>query len=79
MENTIQGYGIEQARQYRDGCLKRYEIMAKFPLIGRNQSHIKTNMRRHVHQLHSIYYRVDANKIIIYRIPGPGEKPLRHF
>lgn len=76
---TIQRFGIEQARQYRDGLFKAFEIIAEFPLIGSNQSHIKKNMRCHVHEFHSIYYRVDANEVIIYRILGPGEDPLRIF
>jgi len=30
---TIKRFGIEQARQYRDGLLKAFEIIADFPLI----------------------------------------------
>lgn len=78
-EYTIQHVGIEQAGRYRDGLFKAFEIIADFPLIGSNQSHIKKNMRRHVHEFHSVYYRVDADEVIIYRILGPGEDPLRHI
>jgi toxin ParE1/3/4 len=76
---TIQHFGIEQARLYRDGLFKVFEIITDFPLIGSNQGHIKKNMRWHVHELHSIYYRVDVDEIIIYRILGLGKYPLRHF
>ena len=77
-EYTIRNFGIKQARVYRDGLFKSFEIIALFPLIGSSQQHTKKNIRRHV-QHHSIYYRVDANEIIIYRILGAGEDPLQQL
>ena len=76
---TIQHFGIEQARLYRDGLFKAFEIISDFPLIGTNQNHIMKNIRRHVHELHSVYYRVEGNEILIYRVLGPGEDPLLHL
>jgi len=73
---TIQTFGIKQARLYRDGLFKSFDMIAEFPLIGSNQSHIKKNIRRHVHEYHSIYYRVGKKEVTIYRILGPGEDPL---
>lgn len=76
---TIQRFGIRQASLYRDGLFKALEMIFDFPLIGSDQSQIKKNIRRHVHEFHSIYYRVDANEIFILRILGPGEDPLQHL
>ncbi len=76
---TIQHFGIDQARIYRDGLFKAFEMIGAFPLIGSNQDRIMKNIRRHVHESHSIYYRTNANEIIISRILGPGEDPLRHL
>jgi toxin ParE1/3/4 len=76
---TIQNFGTRQARLYRDGLFKACEMIAEFPLIGSDQSQIKKNIRRHVHESHSIYYRVDGDLIFILRILGPGEDPLRHL
>jgi toxin ParE1/3/4 len=76
---TLQNFGITQARLYRDGLFKVFEMLSDFPLIGSDQSHIKQNVRRHVYESHSIYYRVDTNRIIILRILGPGEDPFRHL
>jgi hypothetical protein len=47
--------------------------------IGNDQSPIKNNIRRHVHEFHSIYYRVDEDEILILRILGPGEDPLHQL
>lgn len=76
---TIQRFGIRQARIYRDGLFKAFEMISEFPLIGSDQSQIKENIRRHVHEQHSIYYRADADGIFILRILGAGEDPLRHL
>lgn len=56
-----------------------FEMIADFPLIGSEQSQIKKNVRRHVYESHAIYYRIDGKGIIILRILGPGEDPLRHL
>ena len=76
---TIKRFGVRQASLYRDGLFKAFEMVADFPLIGSYQSQIKNNIRRHVHEFHSIYYRVDVNEIFILRILGPGKDPLQHL
>jgi toxin ParE1/3/4 len=76
---TINTFGIKQARIYRDGLFKSFEMIADFPLIGSNKNHIKKDIRRHVHEYHSIYYRVDKKGVTIYRILGSGEDPLQSF
>jgi len=76
---TLQNFGLGQARRYRDGLFKTFEMIADFPLIGSDQSPIKKNVRRHVYESHAIYYRIDGKGIIILRILGPGEDPMRHL
>ena len=76
---TIQRFGIRQARLYRDGLFKAFEMISDFPFIGSDQSQIKKNIRRQVYESHSIYYRVDVNEVFILRILGPGEDPLKHL
>ncbi|WP_161990593.1 type II toxin-antitoxin system RelE/ParE family toxin [Candidatus Methylobacter oryzae] len=76
---TIQRFGIRQASLYRDGLFKAFEMISDFPLIGSDQSQIKKDIRRHVHESHSIYYRVDVDEILILRILGPGEDPLQQL
>ena len=38
---TIQRFGIRQARLYRDGLFKAFEMISDFPFIGSDQSQIK--------------------------------------
>jgi len=76
---SIENFGIRQARLYRNGLFKTFDLICEFPMIGSDQNHIKKNVRRQVYESHSIYYRIDANAIFILRILGPGEDPLRHL
>ncbi|MBD9358365.1 type II toxin-antitoxin system RelE/ParE family toxin [Methylomonas albis] len=76
---TIQNFGVKQARLYRDGLFKTFEMISDFPLIGSDQDHIKPKARRFVYESHSIYYLVNGNEILMLRIFGPGEDPLRHL
>lgn len=76
---TFQNFGLRQAELYRDGLLKTLDTIAEFPLIGSDQGHIKPNVRRFVYESHSIYYRVNENGVVILRLLGPGEDPIRHL
>jgi toxin ParE1/3/4 len=76
---TIQNFGFRQARIYRDGLFKTFEMIREFPMIGSDQSHIKQYVRRQVYESHAIYYRTDTKTIFILRILGPGENPVRHI
>jgi toxin ParE1/3/4 len=76
---TIQNFGLQQARLYRDGLFKTFDMIREFPLLGSDQSHIKHGIRRQVYESHAIYYRTDTNMVFILRILGPGEDPVRHI
>jgi toxin ParE1/3/4 len=76
---SIQNFGIQQARIYRDGLFKTLEMIGYFPMIGSYQNHIKKNVRRQVYESQSIYYRIETKTIFILRILGPGEDPLKHI
>jgi toxin ParE1/3/4 len=76
---TIQNFGLRQAQLYRDGLLKTLDTISEFPLIGSDQGHIKSKVRRFVYESHSIYYRLNENGIVILRLLGPGEDPIRHL
>lgn len=76
---TLQNFGLRQAQLYRDGLFKTFDTIAEFPLIGSDQGHIKLMVRRFVYESHSIYYRLSDNGIVILRLLGPGEDPIRHL
>ncbi len=78
-EYTIAAFGIEQARQYRDGLIKTFVTLADSPLIGRDCGYIKSTYRRHVHISHVIYYRVQDDSVEIMRVLHGRQDPLRHL
>ena len=75
---TIDQFGLEQAERYGEGILVTLEAIAEHPLMGSDQSHIRPGLRRHVYESHAIYYRVATDHVVIQRILGPGQDPLRH-
>ncbi|MGI9305106.1 MAG: type II toxin-antitoxin system RelE/ParE family toxin [Gammaproteobacteria bacterium] len=76
---TIEKFGLEQARVYKDGLKRAFQLLAENPLIGSDQGHIRPNVRRFVHKSHAIYYRLDGDDVLILRILGPGQDPLRQL
>ena len=78
-EYTVAQFGTMQAHSYRDGLLATLDALAEHPLMGSNQGHIRPGLRRHVYESHTIYYRPTANGVVIQRILGPGQDPLREL
>lgn len=76
---TIARFGVEQAREYRDGLFRAFDLLIAFPFLGSDQSHIEAGLRRHVHGSHAIYYVFREGEIIIAALLGPGEDPVRRF
>lgn len=76
---TILQFGREQAHAYRDGLLETFDALAEHPLMGSDQRHVRPGLGRHVYQSHTVYYRPERNGVVILRILGPGQDPLREF
>ena len=76
---TIEKFGSLQAEKYVTGLHQTLLILSEHPSMGSNQNHIKANTRRHVYRSHSIYYAIQNDTILIYRILGPGEDHLTQF
>jgi toxin ParE1/3/4 len=65
---TIQNFGIEQARFYRDGFNNCFEILAENPQLGRSAADLAPNLRRYEHQAHVVFYLPEDTGILIVRI-----------
>jgi len=72
---TIEKFGIEQARHYRDGLFQAFETLNNNPRIGRDYSHVKNTARRYEHKKHSIYYSMTDGGILILRILHERQDP----
>lgn len=64
----IQRHGIEQARKYQQGLEERFNTIADNPMLYQAVDHIMEGYRHSVYGSHTIYYRIDAEGVLIVRI-----------
>lgn len=75
---TIERFGIQQAQRYRDGFEQAFERLAQYPAQGTDAEHLATGLRRMGYQSHVIFYRAEADGILIVRILHRSMDVLRH-
>lgn len=76
---TIEAFGLDQARRYRDSLKETFALLARHPRFGRDIEHIKPSYRRHQHGKHVIYYRRVSAGVVIMRVLHERQNPLRHL
>ena len=74
----IDRFGLPQADSYYDTLLARFEEIAQGPLLWQSVDHIRAGYRRSVCGVHSIYYKIADDGVLIVRILGreDAEKAL---
>ena len=65
---TIERFGIEQARRYRDRLEDALQMLADNPKRGRPAEHIAPGLKRSNYQSHAVFYRLEARGILIVRV-----------
>lgn len=65
---TIETFGVEQARAYRDGLEACFEALADNPNLGRSAERLAPMLRRFTHQSHEVFYRAMNQEILIVRV-----------
>lgn len=65
---TIETFGIEQARRYRDGLDACFQMLAATPLIGRDAGDLAEGLRSYPHQSHVVFYRQTESGVLIVRV-----------
>ena len=75
---TIETFGIEQARRYRDGLMTAFQTLAETPRLGRDASHIRRGYRRFEHRSHTIFYRITGTGVRVMRVLHKSMDPERH-
>lgn len=64
---TIKKWGVEQAGRYADGLQTLCELIARQPALGRTVE-TRPGLRRTEHASHVVFYRVQAEGILITRV-----------
>ncbi len=65
---TIETFGIEQARRYRDDLEACFRTLAETPRLGRSAERLRPGLRRFEHRSHTVFYTQDEDGILIVRI-----------
>lgn len=63
-------FGLQQADDYYDRLVERFQRIAETPLMYPDVSYIRDGYRRSVYGAHSIYYRIETSQIVVVRIIG---------
>ena len=76
---TIEQFGIEQARTYRDSMIACFRSLCETPGIGRKLDHIREGYRRFDHRSHVIFYKSVGRDILIVRVLHKRMNAPRHL
>jgi len=76
---TIERFGTEQARRYRDQFETCFQTLAENPKLGRDAEEVSEGLRRFEHQSHVIFYQPGDAGILIVRILHQSMDVPRHF
>jgi toxin ParE1/3/4 len=76
---TIETFGLNQARTYRDRLFQAFATLAAYPRIGSDCGRYRRGAHRFAHDSHVIYYRSTRSGILILRILGAEQDPARHL
>ncbi|NOH73451.1 type II toxin-antitoxin system RelE/ParE family toxin [Vibrio pectenicida] len=78
-EYTLLNFGVEQADKYTDNLHNVFLTLITQPLMGKDCPEIAEGLRRHDHQKHAIFYRLQVFGIYIVRILHHQVDPMRYF
>ena len=68
LDEGIDEHGLEAALTYYDNLACRFAVLVDNPLHYPAVDYIRVGYRRTVCGVHSVYYRVDSEEIVIVRI-----------
>ena len=68
LDRGIDDYGVDVAIEYYDRIERRFTALVEQPRLYHAVNEIHVGYRRTVCGVHSIYYRIDPEEIVIARI-----------
>ena len=78
-EYTIERFGVEQARHYRDELRTCFAQLAGNPRLGRRAEQLGTGLRRYEHRSHVIFYQRTGAHTLIVRVLHYRMDVTRYF
>lgn len=65
---TIKKFGIDQARLYRDGLERSFQLLADDPTRGKSAADFGPNLRRMNYESHVIFFVPERAGILVVRV-----------
>lgn len=78
-EYSILNFGLDTAAKYLTGLHERFVLLADHPSWGSDYGHILHGLCRYEYRSHSIYYQLCDRDILIVRVLGNKQDPMRQF
>lgn len=76
---SITMFGLTTAREYVSGMYEKLELLADNQSWGSDYSRIKPGLLRYEYRSRSIYYQSQGVDILIVRVLGNKQDPVRHL
>lgn len=76
---SLENWGMDQANRYIDALEACCQQFSKNPQTGRACDQVRPGLRRMECERHIVFYRVEANGILISRILHQRMLPKRHI
>ena len=75
----VMQFGADQAANYINEIFDTFEVISKFPLIARERFEYVPAYRVHPHNVHSIFYLVEDDDVLIVRVLHASRDWRRHL
>ena len=76
---TIETFGVERARRYRDEMEACFLNLAEIPGLGRSVERLAPSLRRFEHRSHVVFYIEDEDGVLIVRVLHVKMDASRHL
>jgi len=78
-EYTIERFGLEQSRRYRDGLKTCFVQLTNNPALGRSAEQLVPGLQRFEHQSHVVFYISEPGNLLIVRVLHSSMDVPGHF
>jgi toxin ParE1/3/4 len=76
---SYRNFGEAKADAYLEALAECFTLLAEQPSLGRRIDHIRPGYLRHEHHAYSIFFRREADGILIMRVLYKGRDMRRHL
>lgn len=76
---THENFGEAQAEKYFSGLLDAFTLITEHRRIGRGIGHLRAGYFRYEYESHTIFYRLEADEVVIVRVLGRHQDVERHL